>query len=193
MTTNNVKLALENEVVSGSLEIQNDEIRVFAESQSRPPEAMDGKGGRLPPGLIELYVDDLDRFPIPHPKIDWPTHSAMSSHNALVMASGIITVLDIVAIGNVRDGGDRLESLEKMISTVEETQKRSVNHAERRLHLCCELPHHTILPLFEKLMQCESVTLMLLMGHSPGQHWFTNCKKCRECYQGKYSPADVQM
>ncbi|STL49546.1 putative amidohydrolase [Escherichia coli] len=75
----------------------------------------------------------------------------MSSHDALMVASGITTVLDAVAIGDVRDGGDRLENLEKMINAIEETQKRGVNRAEHRLHLRCELPHHTTLPLFEKL------------------------------------------
>ena len=73
----------------------------------------------------------------------------MSSHDALMVASGITTVLDAVAIGDVRDGGDRLENLEKMINAIEETQKRGVNRAEHRLHLRCELPHHTTLPLFE--------------------------------------------
>lgn len=91
----------------------------------------------------------------------------MSSHDALMVASGITTVLDAVAIGDVRDGGDRLENLEKMINAVEETQKRGVNRAEHRLHLRCELPHHTTLPLFEKLVSREPVTLVSLMDHSP--------------------------
>ncbi len=68
----------------------------------------------------------------------------MSSHDALMVASGITTVLDAVAIGDVRDGGDRLENLEKMINAIEETQKRGVNRAEHRLHLranCRITPH----------------------------------------------------
>eukprot|EP01083_Nonionella_stella_P040236 109324_1 len=105
-----------------SLEVQNGEIRAFAESQSRLPEAMDGEGGWLLPGLIELHTDNLDKFFTPRPKVDWPAHSAMSSHDALMVASGITTVLDAVAIGDVRDGGDRLENLEKMINAIEETQ-----------------------------------------------------------------------
>ncbi len=169
MIINNVKLVLENEVVHGSLEVQDGEIRAFAESQSRLPEAMDGEGGWLLPGLIELHTDNLDKFFTPRPKVDWPAHSAMSSHDALMVASGITTVLDAVAIGDVRDGGDRLENLEKMINAIEETQKRGVNRAEHRLHLRCELPHHTTLPLFEKLVQREPVTLVSLMDHSPGQ------------------------
>lgn len=187
MIINNVKLVLENEVVHGSLEMQDGEIRTFAESQSRLPEAMDGEGGWLLPGLIELHADNLDKFFTPRPKVDWPAHSAMSSHDALMVASGITTVLDAVAIGDVRDGGDRLENLEKMINAIEETQKRGVNRAEHRLHLRCELPHHTTLPLFEKLVQREPVTLVSLMDHSPGQRQFANREKYREYYQGKYS------
>ena len=49
----------------------------------------------------------------------------------MMVASGITTVLDAVAIGDVRDGGDRLENLEKMVNAVEETQKRGLNRAEQ--------------------------------------------------------------
>ena len=129
MIINNVKLVLENEVVHGSLEMQDGKIRAFAESQSHLSEAMDGEGGWLLPGLIELHTDNLDKFFTPRPKVDWPAHSAMSSHDALMVASGITTVLDAVAIGDVRDGGDRLENLEKMIkaSASSPTAKNIVN------------------------------------------------------------------
>ncbi|STV15218.1 metal-dependent hydrolase [Klebsiella pneumoniae subsp. pneumoniae] len=143
MIINNVKLVLDDEVVHGSLEVQDGRILAFAESQSRLPQALDGEGGWLLPGLIELHTDNLDKFFTPRPKVDWPAHSAMSSHDAMMVASGITTVLDAVAIGDVRDGGDRLENLEKMVNAVEETQKRGLNRAEHRLHLRCELPHHT--------------------------------------------------
>ena len=114
MIINNVKLVLEDETIDGSLEVQEGRIYAFAESQSRLPGALDGEGGWLLPGLIELHTDNLDKFFTPRPKVDWPAHSAMSSHDALMVASGITTVLDAVAIGDVRDGGDRLENLEKL-------------------------------------------------------------------------------
>jgi alpha-D-ribose 1-methylphosphonate 5-triphosphate diphosphatase len=157
MIINNVKLVLEDEVVDGSLEVQDGAIAPLPKARAAA-EAMDGEGGWLLPGLIELHTDNLDKFFTPRPKVDWPAHSAMSSHDALMVASGITTVLDAVAIGDVRDGGDRLENLEKMINAVEETQKRGLNRAEHRLHLRCELPHHTTLPLFEKLVGREPVS-----------------------------------
>lgn len=185
MIINNVKLVLEDEVVQGSLEIEGGTIRAFAESQSQLAQAMDGEGGWLLPGLIELHTDNLDKFFTPRPKVDWPAHSAMSSHDALMVASGITTVLDAVAIGDVRDGGDRLENLEKMINAVEETQKRGVNRAEHRLHLRCELPHHTTLPLFEKLVGREPVTLVSLMDHSPGQRQFRQSREVPRVLSGQ--------
>ncbi|MBB1199186.1 alpha-D-ribose 1-methylphosphonate 5-triphosphate diphosphatase [Enterobacteriaceae bacterium 89] len=193
MIINNVKLVLENEVVHGSIDVQDGVICSYAETQSQSPQAMDGEGGWLLPGLIELHTDNLDKFFTPRPKVDWPAHSAMSSHDALMVASGITTVLDAVAIGDVRDGGDRLENLEKMINAVEETQKRGLNRAEHRLHLRCELPHHTTLPLFEKLVDRELVSLVSLMDHSPGQRQYADRSKYRDYYQGKYHLTNEQM
>ena len=37
MIINNIKLVLENDVVHGSLEVKDGEIRAFADSQSRLP------------------------------------------------------------------------------------------------------------------------------------------------------------
>lgn len=193
MIINNVKLILEDEVINGSLEVQDGRISAFAESQSRLAEAIDGEGGWLLPGLIELHTDNLDKFFTPRPKVDWPAHSAMSSHDALMVASGITTVLNAVAIGDVRDGGDRLENLEKMINAVEETQKRGLNRAEHRLHLRCELPHHTTLPLFEKLVGREPVSMVSLMDHSPGQRQYADRSKYRDYYQGKYHLTNEEM
>jgi len=193
MNINNVNLVLEDEVINGSLEVQDGRISAFAESQSRLAEAIDGEGGWLLPGLIELHTDNLDKFFTPRPKVDWPAHSAMSSHDALMVASGITTVLDAVAIGDVRDGGDRLENLEKMINAVEETQKRGLNRAEHRLHLRCELPHHTTLPLFEKLVGREPVSMVSLMDHSPGQRQYADRSKYRDYYQGKYHLTNEEM
>jgi alpha-D-ribose 1-methylphosphonate 5-triphosphate diphosphatase len=193
MIINNVKLVLEDEVVHGSVDVQDGIIRTFAETQSQSPQAMDGEGGWLLPGLIELHTDNLDKFFTPRPKVDWPAHSAMSSHDALMVASGITPVRDAGAIGDGRDGGDRLENLEKMINAIEDTQKRGLNRAEHRLHLRCELPHFTTLPLFEKLVDRELVSLVSLMDHSPGQRQYADRSKYREYYQGKYHLTDEQM
>ncbi|WP_213991800.1 alpha-D-ribose 1-methylphosphonate 5-triphosphate diphosphatase [Sodalis sp. dw_96] len=186
MIINNVKLVLENEVVDGAIETEDGIIRRIGESASRLPQAVDGEGGWLLPGLIELHTDNLDKYFNPRPKVDWPSHSAMSSHDALMIANGITTVLDAVAVGDVRDGGHRLDNLQKMIDAVINSQQAGRNRAEHRLHLRCELPHSSTLPLFEQLVDKPGVSLVSLMDHSPGQRQFASLEKYREYYQGKY-------
>lgn len=193
MIINNVKLVLENEVVEGSLEFREDRITNFSETTSQLASALDGEGAYLLPGLVELHTDNLDKFFTPRPKVDWPAHSAMSSHDALMVASGITTVLDAIGVGDVRDGGHRLENLSKMIGAIRDSNRKGLNRAEHLLHLRCELPHHTTLPLFEALISSPELSLVSLMDHSPGQRQYASLEKYREYYQGKYQLNDEQM
>ncbi len=193
MIVNHVQLVLEKEVVAGSLEIRDGRIASFSDSASQLPGALDGENAFLLPGLVELHTDNLDKFFTPRPKVDWPAHSAMSSHDALMVASGITTVLDAIGVGDVRDGGHRLDNLSKMIGAIQESNRKGVNRAEHRLHLRCELPHHTTLPLFEALMRTPELSLVSLMDHSPGQRQYASLEMYRTYYQGKYQLNDQQM
>ncbi|WAT00980.1 alpha-D-ribose 1-methylphosphonate 5-triphosphate diphosphatase [Rouxiella chamberiensis] len=193
MIITNVNLVLANETVKGSIEVKEGVIASFSDNSSQLSQALDAEGAWLMPGFVELHTDNLDKFFTPRPKVDWPAHSAMSSHDALMVASGITTVLDAIGVGDVRDGGHRLDNLQKMIDAVINSQKAGLNRAEHRLHLRCELPHETTLPLFEQLMTQSGVSLVSLMDHSPGQRQFSTPQKYREYYQGKYQLNDQEM
>lgn len=193
MIINNVKLILENEVVSGSLACENGVIQAFSDTPSQLPQAIDGEGNWLMPGMVELHTDNLDKFFTPRPKVDWPAHSAMSSHDALMVANGITTVLDAIGVGDVRDGGHRLDNLQKMIGAIQYSEKHRLNRAEHRIHLRCELPHDSTLPLFEQLMCTPELSLVSLMDHSPGQRQYTSLEKYRVYFQGKYNLNDTEM
>jgi alpha-D-ribose 1-methylphosphonate 5-triphosphate diphosphatase len=193
MIVNNVQLVLENEVVTGSLEIRDGRIASFSDSVSQQPGALDGENAFLLPGLVELHTDNLDKFFAPRPKVDWPAYSAMSSHDALMAASGITTVLDAIGVGDVRDGGHRLDNLTKMIDAIQDSNRKGINRADHHLHLRCELPHNTTLPLFEALLNTPELSLVSLMDHSPGQRQYASLEMYRTYYQGKYQLNDEQM
>ncbi|WP_319784425.1 alpha-D-ribose 1-methylphosphonate 5-triphosphate diphosphatase [Oceanisphaera sp. IT1-181] len=193
MIITNVNLVLENEVVRGSVEVTDGVIRALADSPSQQPGAIDGNGGWLLPGLVELHTDNLDKHFTPRPKVSWPPLSAMRTHDAQVVAAGITTVLDAVAIGDERDGGTRQDNLDRMIHTIINSQRQGLNRADHLLHLRCELPHETTVPLFEHYVDLPEVQLVSLMDHSPGQRQFVSMTKYREYYQGKYGLSDPQM
>lgn len=120
MIINNVKLVFDDEVVYGLLEVYDGCIFVFVESQSWLLQVLDGEGGWLLLGFIELYIDNFDKFFILWLKVDWLVYLVMSSYDVMMVVSGIIIVLDVVVIGDVCDGGDCFENLEKMVNVVEE-------------------------------------------------------------------------
>ncbi|MBN3205778.1 alpha-D-ribose 1-methylphosphonate 5-triphosphate diphosphatase, partial [Pectobacterium brasiliense] len=76
------------------------------------------------PGLVELHTYNLDKFITPRPKLDWPAYSAMSSHDALMVATGITTVLDAIAVGDVRDVGHRFDNLNIMVEAILQGQEK---------------------------------------------------------------------
>lgn len=193
MIINNVRLVLENEVVQGSLEMRDGIIGSFSDSVSQLSAALDGEGAFLLPGLVELHTDNLDKFFTPRPKVDWPAHSAMSSHDALMVASGITTVLDAIGVGDVRDGGHRMDNLRKMIDAITRSQQQGLNRAEHRLHLRCELPNDSTVQLFEQLLDTPGLSLVSLMDHSPGQRQYTSLEKYRDYFMGKYQLSAREM
>ncbi|SES96842.1 alpha-D-ribose 1-methylphosphonate 5-triphosphate diphosphatase [Thorsellia anophelis] len=193
MILTNAHIIMKDEVIHGTVVIEQDLIKSVETGRTHVKDAIDLEGAYLAPGLVELHTDNLDKFFAPRPKVDWPAFSAMRSHDALIIASGITTVLDAISIGDERDGGHRLNNLTKMLDVINYTQSMNLNRAEHRLHLRCELPSEFTLPLFEYLIEKEDISLVSLMDHSPGQRQYTSIEKYREYFQGKYHFTDEKM
>ncbi|MFO6422631.1 alpha-D-ribose 1-methylphosphonate 5-triphosphate diphosphatase [Motilimonas sp. KMU-193] len=198
MIITNVHMVLANQVIHGSVEISDGVIRTLSDQPSHAPSAIDGQGGYLLPGLVELHTDNLEKFFTPRPKVNWPGESAMASHDALMIASGITTVLDAVAIGYINDQGTRLANLDRMLTTIVNSQHAGHNRAEHKLHLRCELPNADTFDMFTTLVdkfhgEDSSIAMVSLMDHTPGQRQFVDSDKYRTYYMGKYGLNDQEM
>lgn len=195
-TITNAKIVLSNEVIEGSVLIKEGliaDIQPEKKTLSITGNTIDAQGQYLLPGLVETHTDNMDKFFSPRPKVKWPMLSAVSSHDALLISSGITTVLDAVSIGYEMDGGDRLESLDSMISSLEESQNSQYTRAEHYLHLRCELGNEKTLSLFDKFKNHPLLHLVSLMDHAPLQRQFVSIEKYREYYQGKYGFSEQRM
>ncbi|MDO6765129.1 alpha-D-ribose 1-methylphosphonate 5-triphosphate diphosphatase [Agarivorans sp. 1_MG-2023] len=193
MIITNVNMILEHEVVKGSLEVREGRIVALSDTLSQHSSAVNGDGAYLLPGLIELHTDNLEKFFTPRPKVNWPSGSAMASHDALMVSSGITTVLDAIALGYINDHGTRLANLERMLHTIVNSQQRGDNRAEHLLHLRCELPNADTANIFETLVEQGPVAMVSLMDHTPGQRQFVDSEKYRTYYMGKYGLNDQEM
>jgi alpha-D-ribose 1-methylphosphonate 5-triphosphate diphosphatase len=191
----NARIVTRHEVVPGDFVVRGEFIAEVAPA-SRPnaaPGAIDFGGDYLLPGLIELHTDNLEHAATPRPGVRWPAPSAVVTHDAQIAASGITTVFDALAVGDIQRGGDRLARLDAMIEAVTAAQQSGMLRAEHRLHLRCELSYHRLKELIGKLADHPLIGLMSLMDHTPGQRQFVTMEQYKIYYQGKYQLSDYEL
>ncbi len=178
----------------GSLLLRDGLIAAVDEGASRLPQAQDLGGDYLLPGLVELHTDNLEKHMTPRPGVDWPSASAVLTHDAQIVAAGITTVFDALAIGDINPRGRRMQQLPAMIEAIAASEAAGQTRAEHRLHLRCELCHPDALTIYRDLVEHPLVALVSVMDHSPGQRQFAKVEKYREYYMGKYhlSPAEME-
>ena len=189
----NARLVTADRVFLGSVLLRDGLIADIAEGPSRLSQAQDLNGDFLLPGLVELHTDNLERHMTPRPGVDWPSTSAVLSHDAQIIAAGITTVFDAVSIGDVNPKGNRMQKLPAMLEAISGASDAGLTRAEHRLHLRCELCHPDTLSVFRDLVEHPLVQLVSVMDHSPGQRQFVLESKYREYYMGKYHLSTALM
>jgi len=129
----------------------------------------------------------------PRPGVDWPSASAVLTHDAQIVAAGITTVFDALSIGDINPRGRRMQQLPAMIEAIAASEAAGQTRAEHRLHLRCELCHPDALTIYRDLVEHPLVALVSVMDHSPGQRQFAKVEKYREYYMGKYHLSSAEM
>lgn len=168
----NAKLVLADEVITGTLLIREGEIADIHTGVSSVPMAEDLDGEYLLPGLIELHTDNQEKYFTPRPKVDWPAHMAMATHDAQLVAAGITTSFDSVALGDIVGDSTRVEKLDAMINAIISSQEQGLNRAEHLLHLRCEVSFPGLMSLFERYVNQPLVKLVSVMDHAPRQRQY---------------------
>ena len=190
----NALIVTRDEVVEhGNLLVRDGIIAAVDIGGLRQPSAIDFGGDYLIPGLVELHTDNLEKHFAPRPGVRWPSTLAVLGHDAQICAAGITTVLDAVAVGDVRDGQTRLEMLREMVGAIGAAQSAGILRAEHYLHLRCEVSYGALIELIEPLAGLSWLKLVSVMDHTPGQRQFVSVAKYREYYQGKFGLTDDEM
>jgi alpha-D-ribose 1-methylphosphonate 5-triphosphate diphosphatase len=189
----NAQIVTGERVFNGTVVLRDGLISEVDTGLSRLPNAQNLNGDYLLPGLVELHTDNLEKHLSPRPGVDWPSASAVMSHDAQIIAAGITTVFDALSIGDVNPKGKRMQQLPGMVDAIANANASDMTRAEHRLHLRCEVCHPDTLSVFRDLVEQPLVQLVSVMDHSPGQRQFALESKYREYYMGKYHMSSEQM
>ncbi|MDC6382457.1 alpha-D-ribose 1-methylphosphonate 5-triphosphate diphosphatase [Pseudomonas graminis] len=187
------KIVTAERVFTGTVVLRDGLISEVDDSISQLSQAQNLNGDYLLPGLVELHTDNLEKHLSPRPGVDWPSASAVMSHDAQIIAAGITTVFDALSIGDVNPKGKRMQQLPGMVDAIAKANAADMTRAEHRLHLRCEVCHPDTLSVFRDLVEQPLVQLVSVMDHSPGQRQFALESKYREYYMGKYHLSSEQM
>ena len=154
-----------------------------------------GDGNYLMPGLIELHTDNLEKCISPRPSVRFPLELAAVNHDRDLISSGITTVCDAIAIGDVtpKDDSLRIHHYAEMIDTVAEGQAAGRFSTDHLLHLRCELGYEHLYDIIEPYAEHPLLAIISLMDHTPGQRQFVDTQKYKEYYIGKHGVPEAKM
>jgi len=182
-----------DELFHGSVRVTDGIITGIDQEKSTLTESIDLEGDYLLPGLIELHTDNLEKHFVPRPGVRWPSMAAMLSHDASIVAAGITTVFDALAVGDSLEKSTRLRDLQEMVETIGTAREKKMLRADHFLHLRCEIGYPEVVDLFESFVNNPLVKFASLMDHTPGQRQFTRVEKLYQYYQGKYGLTQAEM
>ncbi len=189
----NASLVLADEVMHGTVVIEDGRIVDLGTGVSTLPDARDMEGDLLIPGLFELHTDNLESHMMPRPKTEWPATAAIIAHDNQIAVSGITTVFDAIAVGALTEASVRLRRLSDMVEAVTHGMRNDLLRAKHRIHLRCEVAYPDLRRLLDPLIGRPLVGLISVMDHTPGQRQFACETQYRVYYQAKYDLSDAEI
>lgn len=187
----NYRLQLVDQEILGTLVVRDGKIADI--QPGAISQGQNGQGDYLMPGLIELHTDNLEQCITPRPKIRWPLEAAALYHDRELIAAGITTVCDAIAVGDITPTSLRLTQFGPMIHAIEQGQKQGRFSVDHRLHLRCELAYEHAYDIAEQYADHSLLSLISLMDHTPGQRQFAKVDKYKEYYMGKHGLTEDEI
>ena len=190
----NATLVLPERTLHGAIFLDGGVISRIEEGGTIPTGAVDCAGDLVMPGLIELHTDNLERHIQPRPGVDWPHAPAIVAHDAELASVGVTTVFDALRVGSLvsRERGAR-EYARDMADEILAARKAGILRVNHLIHLRAEVCSETLTAELEKFGPEDSVGIVSLMDHTPGQRQFADLAQLRRYMRGKYGLTEEEF
>ncbi|MDA9208172.1 alpha-D-ribose 1-methylphosphonate 5-triphosphate diphosphatase, partial [Octadecabacter sp.] len=176
----NARLVLPDQVLTGSITIEQGVITDIAEGDHAPNDSIDCAGDFVMPGLVELHTDNLERHMEPRPEVDWPHLPALIAHDAELASVGITTVFDALRAGSIHSGKGRyIDYARAVADELLAARAQGVFKISHFLHLRAEICSETLLEELARFTPDDRVGIVSLMDHTPGQRQFRDLTALR--------------
>jgi alpha-D-ribose 1-methylphosphonate 5-triphosphate diphosphatase len=180
------RVVTRHEEFAGTVRVRDGIITDVDQGVSLRSPGEDLDGDYLIPGLVELHTDNLETQFQPRPGVLWPSPlAALTAHDTQIVGAGITTVLNGICCGELQEGKMRRTLLGMSLQAMNEARQKRVLRADHLLHLRCEICDPHVLEMFEPCSREQTLRLVSLMDHTPGQRQFEDEGKYREYYESR--------
>ena len=195
ITLANARLILADEVIHGSLQMQDGVITQIDSGATMQSGALDMEGDYVAPGLVELHTDNLERHLSPRPKVDWPYRAAIMAHDRELAGTGITTVYDAIRVGSIISGDSKRydKYARRMADEILAMRDAGALRISHHLHLRAEICSETLIEELDEFGPEDRVGIVSMMDHTPGQRQFRDVSKFETYTRGKYTFSDTEF
>lgn len=189
----NAKLVLANEVVLGTLVLDQGHIQAVDQGLSSLPGAVDLQGDYLLPGLIDMHTDHLEKHIEPRPGVRWPGLQAVLSYEAQLKQAGISTVYDSLCVGNSLRKPERTDLLSPMLQGIAEARELGMLAVDHLLHMRMEITDPDLMTLFAPFIDHADIRLLSIMDHSPGHRQSPDVQSYKHKIKAHMGMSDLEV
>ena len=190
----NAQLVLADQILFGSLTIEDGIISEIAEGDRVPIGAIDCDADYVLPGLVELHTDNVERHIEPRPEVDWPHLPALIAHDAELAGVGITTVFDAMRVGSIHSGKGRyIDYARKLADELLDARSQGMFKISHFLHLRAEICSETLLDELSAFGPDDRVGIVSLMDHTPGQRQFRDMSALKTYVAKKRGMNDAEF
>ncbi|MEA1988390.1 MAG: alpha-D-ribose 1-methylphosphonate 5-triphosphate diphosphatase [Pseudomonadota bacterium] len=189
----NANLVLENDVLEqASLLIENGVISAINPEQIPDnAQSINAQGQTLMPGMVDLHCDALEKEVEPRPNVHFPLDFACAQADKRNAAAGITTVFHALSFANEELGVRNNQFAKDIAESVHQFQPHAL--VDNRVHCRYEITDPTGLPILMDLMEKQSMHLVSLMDHTPGQGQFKDLAAYKAYFGKSYQKSEEEL
>ncbi|MDP2391958.1 MAG: alpha-D-ribose 1-methylphosphonate 5-triphosphate diphosphatase [Methylococcaceae bacterium] len=181
----NARLVLADQVMDqASLLIEDGQITAINPSAVKAAQSIDLGNRYLLPGMIDLHADALEKDIEPRPNVHFPLEFAIAQADKRNAAAGITTVFHSLSFANAELGLRNNAMAADIVRAIHAFNGKGL--VDNRVHTRYEITDPTALPVLLELLDEDSVHLLSIMDHTPGQGQFKDMRAYQDYLQKSY-------
>ncbi|SRR5579883_493018 len=169
----NAQIILLDEVIeNASLLIENEKIAAINPVVDYNAKVINLNGKTLMPGMIDLHCDAIEKEIEPRPGTLFPMQFGISQIDRRNAMAGITTPFHAISFAHEELGVRNNDIAAEIVRSIHTYQPHAL--VDNRVHCRYEITDSTALPVLLQLLAENSIHLVSLMDHTPGQGQFKN-------------------